>query len=277
MAQIKLLKISASDGVPLEFDSAADDITLASFTVQGGGPVLGATGLDLNGQDVTDVSDLVFTDPSVGTINQTAGALVVDNLMAKERNNVMSSAGAVLFGVVTDTAGQLDSFKVPHIAGAPTATPAFSSDAGYLAYDATNKSLYAWDGSAWDDLSTVSQAASIVNSYTAGVGLAANDAVYISAADTVQKALGDSTSKAQLIGFASAAALITAPVSVQSEGVMAGFTGLTSGARYYLDATTAGALTASVPAGAGNTIVQAGYAKSATNLHIHIQQLGRRA
>ena len=60
MAQIKLLKID-TDGVPVEFNSASDEITLASFTVQGGGPVMGATGIDMNGQDISDLSDLVFT------------------------------------------------------------------------------------------------------------------------------------------------------------------------------------------------------------------------
>lgn len=276
MAQVKLLKID-TDGVPVEFNSASDDITLNSFTVQGGGPVLSGTGLDMNGQDISDLSDLVFTDPSVGTINQTAGALIVDNIMAKERNNVMATSGAVLFPLVTDTAAQVDSFKIPHIAGAPTATPSYSSDAGYLVYDSTNKNLYAWDGVAWDNLNTVAQAGAVINPYTAAVALAAVDALYISAANTVDKALADATSKARLVGFAKASALAAASVEVQSEGVLAGFTGLTAGDRYYLDATTAGAITNTIPSGTGNTIVQAGYAKSATALHIHIEQMGRRA
>jgi hypothetical protein len=58
---------------------------------------------------------------------------------------------------------------------------------------------------------------------------------------------------------------------------MGGFSGLTAGARYYLSAGTAGTITATIPSGTGNTIVQCGYAKSATDLQIQLLQLGRRA
>lgn len=275
MAQVKLLKI-ASDGVPLEFDSANDDITLASFTVQGGGPVLGATGLDLNNQDVSDVNDLVFNDPTTGTINQTAGSLIVDNIMAKERENLMTTAGGISFPVISDLAGQVDAFRLPSLAGTPTASPTTGGE-GHLVWDSTNDKLYAWTGSAWDDLSTVQAASQVVNSYTAAVAILARDVVYISAADNVSKALATNTSQSYAIGLAKAAAIATAPVEVQSEGVMTGFTGLTAGSRYYLDATVAGTITSSIPTGSGNTIVQVGYAKSTTALHIHIEQMGRRA
>lgn len=276
MANIKVLKI-ASDGVPLEHTAATDDITFNSFTA-GSGPVMSPTGIDMNGQDVTDISDLVFTDPSVGTINQTAGALIANNIMAKERNNVMTVAGAVLFPLVTDTAGQVDSFKVPHIAGVPTATPAFSSDAGYMVYDDTNDRLYLWDGAAWQDQTTVSSTGQVANSYIADEALTSNDAVYISAADNVSKALADNASAtSRLIGFAKSTVADTAVVSVASEGLLSGFSGLTAGSRYYLSAASAGLITATIPTGSGNSIVQAGYAKSATVLHIHIEQMGRRA
>jgi hypothetical protein len=273
MAQVKLLKI-ASDGVPLEFTSSTDEITLLSFTVNGGGPVLSGTGLDMNNQDITDVNDLAFNDPTTGTINQTAGALVVDNIMAKERNNVMTSAGAVLFPTVTDTAAQLDSFKIPNVAGVPSATPSFSTTGGYMVYDSSNKNLYIWDGSAWDNLET---SESVENSFVAGEALAARDVVYISAADNVSKALADSTSKSYAIGLAVTAASATANVLVRSNGNMSGFSALTSGSRYYLDDAVAGALTATIPSASGKTIVQVGYAKSATELAIQILQLGRRA
>lgn len=273
MAQVKLLKI-ASDGVPLEFGSG-DDITLNSFTA-GSGPVMSPTGIDMNGQDVTDISDLSFTDPAVGTINQTAGALIANNIMAKERDNVMTTAGAVLFPVVTNTAGELDSFKLPHIAGIPSATPTFSSDAGYLVYDSTNKNTYVWDGVAWDNMNTVSATAAIDDVYTADDDLIIRDAVYISAADNVNKASAAAAGTAQLLGFATAAALDTTSVNVRKFGILTGFSGLTAGSRYYLSA-TAGLITATIPTATGNTVVQAGYAKSATVLDIQIQSLGRRA
>lgn len=271
MAQVKLLKI-ASDGVPLEF-SSSDDITLNSFTA-GSGPVMSPTGIDMNGQDVTDLSDLVFTDPSVGTINQTVGSIIVDNLMGKERSNAMTATSDILFGAATDTAGQVDAFKVPHMAAIPTATPAANSNAGFLV--SYNGSLWMWDGAAWNDLGVADSTNQVSNSYTADEALAARDALYISAADNVSKASASAAGTAQLMGFAKAAASDTNPVEVVSEGVLTGFTGLTAGARYYLS-TTAGTITATIPTGTGNTVVQAGYAKSATALHIHIEQLGRRA
>ena len=275
MAQIKLLKI-ASDGVPLEFNSASDEITLASFTVQGGGPVLSGTGLDMNNQDVSDIKNLDFNDPSVSTIEQTAGALIVDNIMAKERENLMTTAGGISFPVIADVAGQVDAFRLPALAGAPTATPSTGGE-GHLVWDSTNDKLYAWTGSAWDDLSTVQAASKVINSYTADEALSARDVLYISAADNVSKALATNTSQSYAMGLAVASAADTAPVEVQSEGVMTGFTGLTAGARYYLDASTAGAITSTIPTGTGNTVVQIGYAKSTTALHIHIEQMGRRA
>lgn len=272
MAQVKLLKI-ASDGVPLEF-AAADDITLNSFTA-GSGPVMSPTGIDMNGQDVTDLSDLVFTDPSVGTINQTAGAVIVDNLMAKERENTMTTAGSVAFPVITDVAGQVDAFRLPALAGTPTASPTNGGE-GHLVWDSTNNKLYAWDGAAWDDLSTVNSANNIDETYTAEVALAIRDMVYISSADNVSKADADAVATSYAIGFATAAASAAASVVVRKFGLLAGFTGLTAGARYYLS-DTAGTIQSSAPTGTGHTIVQAGYAKSTTVLDIQILQLGRRA
>jgi hypothetical protein len=232
------------------------------------------TGIDMNGQDVTDISDLTFTDPAVGTIVQTAGALIIDNIMAKERSNAMTATSDILFGVATDTAGQVDAFKVPHLASSPTATPAANSNAGFLV--AAGGSLWVWDGTAWNDLGVADSVSQVTNVYTADEALLIRDALYISAADNVSKASASAAGTAQLIGFAKAAAADTNPVTVISEGVLAGFTGLTPGARYYLS-TTAGTITATIPVGTGNTVVQAGYAKSATSLHIHIEQLGRRA
>jgi len=272
MAQVKLLKI-ASDGVPLEFTESTDEITLLSFSVQGGGPVMSGTGIDMNGQDVTDISDLVFTDPAVGTINQTAGALIANNIMAKERNNVMTTAGAILFGAIANTAAEVDSFQVPQVAALPTATPANNSNEGFIV--GFGGKPYYWTGSAWDDLTTTASAETVQNLYIADEALAARDALYISAADNVSKASASgSGAPSRLMGFAVASAIDTDPVSVQSEGLLAGFAGLTAGARYYLSA-TAGLITATRPVGSGNTIVQAGYAKSSSVLHIHIEQMGR--
>ena len=273
--QVRLLKI-ASDGVPLEFNSTSDDITLASFTIQGGGPVLGATGLDLNGQGLTDASSVQVTDPTVGFINQTAGNLIFNNIVGKERSNVFTTAGDILFPVVTDTAGQVDAFRLPQIAGTPSATPTASGE-GFVVWDSTNDKMYAWTGSAWQDVASSGNAANVQNTYTAQVSVAAKDVVYVSSANNVSPASAAAVATSYAIGFAANAAAPAASVGVKTDGIISGFTGLTTGSRYYLDATPAGAITTSIPTGTGNTIVQVGYAKSTTDVQIQLLQLGRRA
>lgn len=276
MAQVKLLKID-TDGVPIQMDTATDDVTLASFTVTGGGPVLSGTGLDMNNQDVSDIKNLDFNDPSTATIDQTSGALIVDDLMFETKENQMTTAGAVLFPVVTDAADEVDAFRLPALAGLPTAAPNDGGE-GYLVWDSTNDQLYAWDGSAWINQSQATESQRVCNSYIADEILAANDALYISAADNVSKAVVSAAGVAsRVVGFAKTGAADTAAVVVCSDGLLSGFAGLTVGARYYVDPAVAGGITTTVPVGAGNTIVQAGYARSATQLHIHIEQMGRRA
>lgn len=274
MAQVKLLKIH-TDGVPVE-GSQTDEITFASFTVSGGGPVLDGTGLDMNSTEVKDVLNLLFNDPTTAYINQSAGNLIIDDIMAKDRENVMTVSGAILFPTVSDSADQIDAFRLPTIAGAPTAAPADGGE-GYLVWDSTNDKLYAWNGTSWDDLSTVQSAENIDDDYTAEEALSARDVVYISSADSVSKAQADTLVKSKALGFAIAGASAAAQVFVRKFGRLAGFSGMTPGARQYLSPATAGAITETLPVGTGNTICMVGYAKSATELDIMIQQLGRRA
>lgn len=275
MAQERLMRFDI-DGILIQHDPAADDVTFVSFTVDGvNGPVLSGTGLDLMTQNISNSGDIDFDDPSANTIEQTAGALVIDDIMGKDRENLMTTAGSVTFPVVTDTAGELDAFRLPALAGAPTAAPTNGGE-GHQVWDSTNDTLYIWDGTGWVNQSIVNEARLICNEYTAGEILTANQAVYISAADEVSLAVasGGTGATARLVGFTSTAAAAAAPVNVCSEGVLGGFSGLTPGARYWLD-TTSGAIVSAPPTGAGNNRVQAGYAKSATELHIHIEQVGR--
>jgi hypothetical protein len=238
--------------------------------------VLSGTGLDMNNKDITEVQDISFQAPSTATINQTAGNLIVDDIMAKERNNVMTSAGAILFpSIVGATAGQVDSFKLPHSTLAPSVTPAFSSDAGYLMSGAGK--LYFWNGTVWDDYSTSLQAQQVANIFDAEGAIADRDCLYINSSGRVDLADCDATVSSQVCGFAkNLAAAQGDDVDVASMGILDGFSSLTIGSRYYLGS-TAGQISASVPVGSGQSIVQVGYAKSATELMIMIQQLGRRA
>jgi hypothetical protein len=275
MSQVKLLKIDATYGIPLEFDTATDDITLNSYTIQGGGPVLSGSGLDLNNQDISDIKNVSFNTSSTATIGVNGTTYIADDWMFQTKENVLTTAGAILFPVITDNTNQVDAFRLPALAGVPTASPADGGE-GYLVWDSTNNALYAWNGSAWDNLNTVTSAEHLDDPYTAGEALVATDAVYISAADTVSKAECDVVTSSYLIGFATGAANTSDPVTVRKNGYLGGFSTLTAGARYYLSA-TAGAITATLPTGTGNVIVQAGYAKNTTTLDIQILQLGRRA
>ena len=275
MAQVLLLKID-STGFPIEMDSASDDITLASFTVTGGGPVLNAN-LDMNNGDISDANDLSFTDPTTDGITRTDGTHAADDIMFQDAENSMAVGSAVLFPVVADNADQLDAFRLPAIAGAPSATPADGGE-GYLVWDSTNDRLYAWDGAAWDDLSTVAQAERVCSSYTATSTFAIGEVAYIDGSDSVDLADVSSVGAAsRVIGIAGTAATATNPVDICSAGVVPGLSGLTAGSRYFADPSTPGALTTTVPVGSGNVIVQVGIAKSATELQLQIERVGTRA
>jgi hypothetical protein len=276
MSQIKVLKIDPTLGIHQEHNSASDDLTFNSYTA-GAGPVMSPTGIDMNNQDISDLKNLLFNDPTTDYINATAGNLIIDDIMAKERNNVMTTGGAVLFPLVTDVGGEVDSFKIPHIAGTPTATPAFSADGGYMVYDDTNDKLYIWTGASWDDYTTVTSAENLDNLYVAEVAISARDVVYISSADNVSPAIASAESTSRAIGFAVASASAAADVSVRSEGILSGFSGLVANSRYYLSASAAGAISTTVPTGSGHVLVQCGFGRSATKLHIQFQNYGRRA
>lgn len=191
-------------------------------------------------------------------------------LLSGQFGNVKISANQV---ISTDTNGNL--------ALTPDGTGDLILDGiNWPQADGTSGQILETDGAGQLSFVTpaTSTATKVCNSYTADEILAARDALYISAADNVSKAdVSAAGSAAQVMGFALAAAADTASVDVCSEGILTGFTGLTAGARQYADPATPGGRTETLPVGTGNTIVQLGYAKSTTELHIHIEQMGRRA
>ena len=275
MAQVKTLKIN-STGLMEEIDIANDDITYASFTVNGG-LVASSTGIDMNNGDISDTNDLSFTDPTTDGITRTDGTHAADDIMFQDVENVMAVGAAVLFPTITDVADSVDAFRLPALAGAPSASPSDGGE-GYLVWDSTNNSLYAWDGAAWTNLSIVEEAERTCNEYTAGVGFAVGQIAYISAADTVALAdVSSSGAASRVIGMAGTVATATNPVKICSAGVVSGLSGLTAGSRYFADPSTAGGITTTVPVGAGNKIFQVGIAKSATEMHLQLDYLGRRA
>jgi hypothetical protein len=100
---------------------------------------------------------------------------------------------------------------------------------------------------------------------------AIGDVVYIDAADDAKKAKADAAGTSKAIALATAAISAAASGSYQTNGILAGLTGLTAGATYYLSAATAGAMTATAPSTVGQYVVKLGTAISTTELMIDIE------
>ena len=129
-------------------------------------------------------------------------------------------------------------------------------------------------------LGTLSALCNIKNPYTnAEAGsMALGDAVYVSANDSVSFAKNDDSAKDDPIGIAGEAILTTASGDIITSGCVDGaLSGATAGAKYFLSntGTTGNTLTATLPTGSGQRVTLMGYAKNATDLQMHIQQIGR--
>ena len=97
------------------------------------------------------------------------------------------------------------------------------------------------------------------------------DVVYIDAADGVKKAKADASGTTKAIAFATATISNGTTGAYKTSGTLAGLTGLTAGATYYLSAATAGAMTATAPSTLGQYVVRLGIAVSTTEFYIDIE------
>lgn len=111
---------------------------------------------------------------------------------------------------------------------------------------------------------------SVTNNDAASTAI--GDVMYIFGSDSLKKAKADAASTSD--AFAIAVAVITTAAAgyFQTDGVLAGLSGLTPGATYYLSAATAGLLTTTAPSTVGQSVVRIGKALSATELDIKIQR-----
>ena len=100
---------------------------------------------------------------------------------------------------------------------------------------------------------------------------ALGDVVYIFGAGSVKKARANAAGTADAIAFATAAISASASGSYQTNGYLAGFSGLTAGARYYLSEATAGLYTATAPTTVGQLVPPLGFALSTTEMWIDIE------
>lgn len=109
-----------------------------------------------------------------------------------------------------------------------------------------------------------------------GSGIAQRDVVAINASGQATKADANAIGDCRVIGLALNTASSGQPVEIAQVGKLGGYSGLTAGNVLYAS-TTAGAVSATVPSGAGDVVVQVGYASSATEIVIQplfIMELG---
>ncbi len=103
-----------------------------------------------------------------------------------------------------------------------------------------------------------------------GEAIVIRDAVYISAAGIVSKAKADTSATLPCIGFATQTFIAGSSGDIQISGIMDGFVGLTAGATYYIDHSTAGAITTTPSVVIGEYNQPIGIALSTTQLQIQI-------
>lgn len=108
--------------------------------------------------------------------------------------------------------------------------------------------------------------------------IARTKVVYVSAAGEVQLARADASGTAAAVGCVADATIATeASGQIQTDGVLDGFSGLTPNSTYFLDPTTAGAITDTAPTTSGHHVVKIGRALSTTELLIDIDYIAKRA
>lgn len=98
------------------------------------------------------------------------------------------------------------------------------------------------------------------------------EVAYIFAASAVKKARADALGTMEGFYLAAAGIASAAVGAFQSSGVLAGLSGLTAGATYYLSAATAGAMTTTAPTATGQYVVRLGKALSTTEFEIRIER-----
>lgn len=111
--------------------------------------------------------------------------------------------------------------------------------------------------------------------------------VYVDGAGTVDAAQANSLATSKVLGLiAEASVAASDPGAVQTDGFLVGTTtqwdavtgqtgGLTAGAQYYLDTSSAGMLTTTAPTTTGDIVAPVGCAASTTELEIEIGQTVR--
>lgn len=111
-----------------------------------------------------------------------------------------------------------------------------------------------------------------LNSIQTSAGVALGDPIIISGIGTAEKGAASNPTTAGVVGVAAALAAPSAIVSFQTHGVVSGLTGLTPGVPYYLGDT--GGLAAYSAVTSGYRAIRIGFAASASDLIVNVQDMG---
>lgn len=113
-------------------------------------------------------------------------------------------------------------------------------------------------------------------SYVAAEAITATDVVYLNGTSQIGRASNSAYNTSKVIGISLETGGALSTLLVRRLGRVPGFTGLSIGDAYFLDATS-GQITNSVPTTAAAYIVRIGFAYSTTEIDLDIQTIARRA
>ena len=120
-------------------------------------------------------------------------------------------------------------------------------------------------------------------SYTlqADSNIAPGMALYINNSGNIERAIANAASTSSVAGLSTTVSILGGGCQYKMEGLLEltdwtdatedGASTLSPGSFYYVSSSNAGKITATAPSGAGNFVVQVGFAQSTTKLNLQIQ------
>jgi len=261
-------------------------ISSSSFQGQINNTTLGGSSdIQILGISTLDISNLTTSGNDHVVITNANGEVETEAALAKVRGGIGADATNIIFpasgtlvteagaqtlsnktiGAVTAENGLLSisgvgALKIP--AGTQAERPA-SPVEGMMRYNSETDSFEGYASNTWSGIGgggTVDRIAQVGHSFVLGDVLYLNGSTYVKAS-----AAADNT--AEVVGIVSR--VIDADnFEMTLSGEVAGLSGLTPGAVYFLSATTAGALTTTEPSVVGQVSLPVGVASSATSLYV---------
>lgn len=152
-------------------------------------------------------------------------------------------------------------YLAPDSSGIPKATDFTAISAGV---GDAGKAV-ALNSSGQIDDSMVGSIARASKTANCGEDITAGDRIYVDASGEVRKAVADNVAKLAT-GYVETSATTGNSIKYYTDGTQTGLSGLTANARYFLSATTPGAITTTPPSSSGTFAQSVGKPPSATEL-----------